>query len=163
MSADRDLGLAYAQAGVSKDDIARAGAVVEQQERRQRSGQATDKRHRCPPWCHKCPDLIEIVVARGGDPKDPIEYTMPGCMGGAYYGIEGCCCAHRAAKEMRAEERMEAIRRLRDLIQTFPDDARRLLAENDADRIGTVRLRSVSDDPSHRPSRKASPTARQLR
>ena len=42
------------------------------------------KRHRCPPWCHKCPRMDGEI--------------MPGCMGTAAMGYHRCTCTQDKAR-----------------------------------------------------------------
>lgn len=48
--------------------------------------------HRCPPWCHECPD-INAIVKRRGDKLTELD-IMPWCMGGSMAGMDGCHCDH---------------------------------------------------------------------
>lgn len=46
--------------------------------------------HRCPPWCHECPEILDIVRSQGREPE-PLD-IMPWCMGGIIGGMDECHC-----------------------------------------------------------------------
>lgn len=70
-------------------------------------------RHRCPPWCHQCPDMLAAVrSARPDDPFDPVwDQFMPGCMGGATFGPGGCHC-YPTGQRLTASQATELRRQL---------------------------------------------------
>lgn len=85
-------------------------------------------KHRCPNHCHKCPDLIAIVKARGGDYTDEEEIIMPGCWGGSMHrSLDACYCESKVMREWRKEEREKRLFQMKRLITAFPDEAERIL------------------------------------
>ena len=50
------------------------------------------ERHHCPPWCHECPEIDDIVRERGEEPG-PLD-IMPWCQNGIDSGLDACCCSH---------------------------------------------------------------------
>jgi len=63
----------------------------------------TVKAHRCPPWCHDCPDMRDAALsgwANGDESKlTEDDRLMPGCWGGAVGS--GCHCSTGPASPER--------------------------------------------------------------
>lgn len=58
---------------------------------------------------------------------DPVEFTMPMCMGTASLGIGACHC--HALDDRSVSTRAERLALLRELVTAYPAMARRLVAE----------------------------------
>lgn len=75
------------------------------------------KPHHCPPWCHRCPDIIRAYHNGRRERNEPpgmpsrIETIMPGCDGTAN-NSECTCAPRRSRKNLRLRsviERLDAI------------------------------------------------------
>ncbi len=69
-------------------------------------------RHRCPAWCHVCPDIISASPEPIPEEDVDLLGIMPGCMGGALHGLGACTCdagrAHRSCSHCRHRRRPAA-------------------------------------------------------
>lgn len=86
--------------------------------------------HVCPDRCHRCPDLIAIVAKRGGDTGDPLEITMPGCMGTAAFGPGGCCCSPQKPSTWALEQRRRSLTTEIEQLQADLASVEKQLAEH---------------------------------
>ncbi len=88
-------------------------------------------KHRCPAWCHRCPDLVAIVKIVGGDYHDEANIVMPGdCWNGCAgpTSMDSCNCYHATRPAEKRREREREIDQLERLINAYPSDARTILS-----------------------------------